>query len=306
MAPRASALPGWILDLVRCPQEDCAGRLSAGPQRAGAGLVHCRRCGMAYPVLAGVPVLVPAPAHWVAAYRDAVIASLAEHGAATDGALAVIDGFAAAGHGAEPSRFGDDWIEAPAGAPPGAVGAALAALRAAAPPEAVLAELVPGPLGTVLDLGCGDGALAARLRRRCEQLVVADLSLRAVLRARRRAGAGTAALVVDADALPLAPRAFDAALAANLIDLVDDPAAMLDGLAAALRRSGRLALSTPEPGLGDPDDDPAVLRDLLAAAGLDLVDERDGVPWLRSHRPRYVQLYTCYVVLTRPSPKRKP
>jgi SAM-dependent methyltransferase/uncharacterized protein YbaR (Trm112 family) len=304
MPPRASALPGWILALVRCPQEDCAGRLSAGPQRAGAGLVHCRRCGMAYPVLAGVPVLVPAPAHWVAAYRDAVVASLAEHGGATDAALAVIDGFAAAGQGAEPSRFGDDWIEAPAAAPPGAVGDALAALRAAATPDAVLAALVPGPLGTVLDLGCGDGALAARLRPRCDQLVVADLSLRAVLRARKRAGRDTAALVVDAEALPLASRSLDVVLAANLVDLVDDPAAMLGGLAAALRRSGRLALSTPEPGLGDPDDDPAVLRDLLAAVGLDVVEERDGVPWLRSHRARYVQVYTCWVAVTRPARRR--
>jgi SAM-dependent methyltransferase/uncharacterized protein YbaR (Trm112 family) len=304
MAPRATALPGWILDLVRCPQEDCAGRLSAGPQQGGAGLLHCKRCGMAYPVLAGVPVLVPAPAHWVAGYRDAVIASLAEHGGATDAALAVIDGFAAAGTGAEPSRFGDDWIDGRAGTPPGAVGAAMTGLRAAPGPEAVLDGLVPGSLGTVLDLGCGDGALAARLRARSDALVVADLSLRAVLRARRRAGKGTAAVVVDADALPLAPRCLDAAFAANLVDLVDDPAAMLSALATSLRRSGRLALSTPEPGLGDPDDDPAVLRELLASVGLDIVDERDGIPWLRSHRPRYVQVYTCWAASARTSRKR--
>src|SRR5262245_39764596 len=117
-------LPGWILDVVACPQQGCGGRLLAEPLRGGAGTLRCRRCRARYPVLGSVPVLVPAPAHWVAAYRDAVVSALAEHGAAGREALRIVDAFAAAAPEAEASRFGDDWIAADGTRPPGQVGAA--------------------------------------------------------------------------------------------------------------------------------------------------------------------------------------
>jgi SAM-dependent methyltransferase len=289
-----TALPEWILDVVACPQDDCGGRLAAG-----SGVLRCRRCATLYPVVAGVAVLVPAPAHWMRAHRDAVLATLAEHGAANRAALTLVDAFAGAAPDAEPSRFGDDWIDTPSALPPGAVGAAVAPLFDAEPPEAVLDGLLDGPLGTALDLGCGDGALSERLARRAERLVVADLSLRAVLRARRRARRGAAGIVADAEHLPLARGRLDAIAAANLIDLLDAPADFLAGAATTLRRRGRLALSTPQPGLGDPDDDPDVLRGLLEAAGLRITADRDGVPWLRRHRARYLQIYTCWAAVAR-------
>ena len=291
-------MPGWILDVVACPQDGCGGRLTAAPLRGGAGTLRCRRCSMVYPVLGGVPVLVPAPAHWVAAYRDAIVAALAEHRAAGREALQVVDAFAGAAPDETPSRFGDDWIGADGSRPPGQVGEAMARLWDAGGPEAVLDGMLAGAMGTVVEIGVGDGALSARLARRAERLVVSDLSLRAVLRARGRAR-GAAALVVDAEALPLGRAKVDAVVAANLIDLLDAPAEFLAGAVVALRRGGRLALSTPQPGLGDPDDDPAVLREALAAAGLRVVAERDDVPWLRRHRARYVQVYTCWAALAR-------
>jgi len=64
----------WILDVVRCPQRGCGGRLT------GRGAtVQCTSCQTLYPVLAGVPIVVPAPAHWMSAHRDAVLATLVEH-----------------------------------------------------------------------------------------------------------------------------------------------------------------------------------------------------------------------------------
>lgn len=56
-----------------------------------------------------MPVLVPQPADWCASFREAVLASLAEAGAATPDAVAVVDAFAAAAPRAEAQRFGDDW-----------------------------------------------------------------------------------------------------------------------------------------------------------------------------------------------------
>ena len=302
----AGILTGWIYDVIACPQAACAGRLR-GPAGRGAGVARCGRCGSLYPVLAGIPVAVPAPAHWVAAHRDGVLAALAEHGAATRAAVAVVREFAAAAPDAEPVRFGDDWLDAAGATPPGAVGAALASLAGLPGPDAALDDAVPGRLGTVLDLGAGAGDLAARLRRRAARVVVADLSLRAVLRARKRAGGGAAVAgaVVDADQLGLARGRLDAAFAANLIDLIDAPEALLEALAHGVRRGGRVALSTPQPGLGDPDDDPEALRAALGRAGFRIDGERDGVPWLRAHRARYVQVYTCWVVAATKGSRRR-
>jgi SAM-dependent methyltransferase/uncharacterized protein YbaR (Trm112 family) len=300
-------LDAWLLDLVTCPRDGCGARLAVRP---GGGLVACRGCGALYPVLAGVPLLVPEPHAYVAAYRESILATLAEEGRATRPARALVEAFAEAAGPVEPLRFGDDWTTAAgegAAPPDPAFAAWVAAARARGPQEAML-EMLPARLGTALDVGTGDGALAAALRPRCARLVVADLSLRAALRARGRArrvrGArgALAAVVVDAEALPLRPGALAAITAANLVDLLGDAAAFFAGARAALARGGRLVASVPQPDGLDAQ---------LAAAGLAVEREAAAVPWLRVHHARHVQVYFPRIVAARPlaggkAPRRGP
>lgn len=280
--------------LLRCPQPGCGGALT--PRRGGT-LLGCRACPALYPVLADVPILVPSPHVYLASYRDPVLATLAAAGCADRDAVALIDAFAEAAGPTEPLAFGDDWtrgegrIRRPTAATDDD---AIAAWLASAPdPGARLAEAVPDRARIVVELGCGDNRLSALLARRGRTVVVADLSLRAAVRTRDATGA--IAVVLDAAALPLAPASIDAIVAANLIDLLDEPGRFLADAAAAVRPDGRVIVSTPAPALGT-DDDGALARG-FAAAGLPVVASTRGLPWLRAHSPRHYQLYFADLVV---------
>ncbi len=243
--------------------------------------VECTTCKTLYPVLAGVPIVVPAPAHWMSSHRDAVLATLVEHDAASRSAFEVVDAFSAAARDASPAPFSDDWSDG---------GEFVLPL----PPEPhlaeVIAELVGPKPGTVLDLGCGDGTITAHLGT-ARRLAVADRSLRAVLRTMERANA--AGVVVDAEGFCV--REIDTLVVANLIDLLDDPHAFLLVAKRALSRRGRLVISTPDPGLGQGDAE--VLVAALAEVGLTVTDVHDPVPWPRVHHPRRAQLDACWVAV---------
>lgn len=290
MAKASSAV-----SLLACPS--CAGPLADWPKGDASGVVRCATCGP-YPVLAGVPVLVPFPAAWCAAYREPALASLAERGLDVEVALEVLRAFADAAPRAEPLRFGDDWTRDEAegveavGVMPGPVSHALAALlddAAEHAPAAWLLARLPQN-ARVAEVGCGAGRLSAKLAQRAKALVVLDLSLRAVLLARERArrvrGAQVAAAVADAEALPLAPGALDVVVAEQVVDLLDDVPAFLEGL----KRSAPLTLlTTPEPGLGL--DDEEVLARLVTQAGLRIAERADGLPWVRRGSARFIELY---------------
>jgi uncharacterized protein len=51
-APETRELPPWILDLLACPVDRSAVQLD------GSDLV-CARCGRRYPVVSGVPRMIP-------------------------------------------------------------------------------------------------------------------------------------------------------------------------------------------------------------------------------------------------------
>jgi SAM-dependent methyltransferase len=106
---------------------------------------------------------------------------------------------------------------------------ALDALRAAAPRR-------------VLEVGCGRGELAARMRAELAAEVVAlDQSERMVELTRAR---GIDAVVGDVQALPFADGSFDCAVAAWMLYHVDDLDAGLRELARVLRPGGRLVAIT--------------------------------------------------------------
>ncbi len=286
----------WVWKVVACPS--CGGRL-----RPGHDVCRCARCGP-YPVVGEVPLLVPAPADYCASFRESLLAALSEHDLATREAVRVVQAFAEAGQG-EAQRFGDDWTAGevrdevaplPVAGPASAALEALAAAARGHGPAAWLGERL-GPAKVAVELGCGAGERAAQLARSAKRLVVADFSLRAVLKARARAFRGeadVAGVVMDAEALALAPRSMDAVVAENVVDLLEEPARFLDGLALVLSSRGRAWLTTPQPELRSHDE--TSLDRLFKAAGLEIRHTRDGLPWLRVNSRRHLELYLVKAV----------
>jgi SAM-dependent methyltransferase len=110
-------------------------------------------------------------------------------------------------------------------------------------------DLQPGE--SVLDIGCGQGALAQQAAAKGARYTGVDISGRMIEQARRRHGSAGRFVVADACHLDasteLDAASFDAA--AFLVSLQDmEPlAAALRSAAWALKRGGRLAILTPHP-----------------------------------------------------------
>lgn len=108
--------------------------------------------------------------------------------------------------------------------------------------EALLA-LLP-PRWTVADLGCGTGALAAELALHVEKVVAVDQSA-AMLATARKVLAGRENVTIHEaplEALPLADRSCDAAIASLVLAYLDHPAPALAEAFRILRPGGRLVV----------------------------------------------------------------
>lgn len=99
----------------------------------------------------------------------------------------------------------------------------------------VVALLDPRPGERILDLGCGDGALTARLAEAGAEVRGVDASPDMVAAARER---GIEAQVMDAAALTFA-REFDAVFSNAALHWMTDAEAVLAGVARALVPGGR-------------------------------------------------------------------
>lgn len=107
---------------------------------------------------------------------------------------------------------------------------------------------------TTLDLGCGVGYGTRMLARSARRVVGVDLARPALEYAARVYGSPrTEFLTADARRLPVADGAFDLAVCFEMIEHVEDHAAVLDQAARALRPEGRLVVSTPNPRFYAPD-----------------------------------------------------
>ncbi|HUH00960.1 MAG TPA: methyltransferase domain-containing protein [Kofleriaceae bacterium] len=305
----AAIEPAWLGEVVACAL--CGGTL-AEQRRVGegAGVLQCEACRAPYPVIGTIAVLVPEPHVWMAAHR-ADIVELLEGDRAS---LEVVDAFASSAPDEPAQPFVDDWLPGELTGeewpdPPAdyreTFGRFIDEVGEWNPVRALLGLLGPD-IGTTVEIGIGAGRLSTSLLMRAGRLVIADLSLRtvlAVLERDRRYKKDTprAAIIADAEQLPLRPGAVDFLAAANLIDLLDDPAGFLAASAAALRPGGRIGLVTPAPDLGDDTAGDGALDAALLAAGFVISDGHDQVPWLRAHRAREWQVYfTRIVVATRP------
>lgn len=104
--------------------------------------------------------------------------------------------------------------------------------------------LVPSGL-RVVDLGCGDGALALEIARFARSVVGVDRDAAALRRARARAaesGGRVTFRSADIAALPLETGTFDVAVLSQTLHLVDDPAAVVAEAVRVLTPGGRLVV----------------------------------------------------------------
>ncbi|HUA11592.1 MAG TPA: class I SAM-dependent methyltransferase [Solirubrobacteraceae bacterium] len=158
----------------------------------------------------------------------------------------------------------------------------------------------------VLDVGCGDGAIAARLAAAGALVTGADVAGEALRRAGGRGAAVELVRLEEGEPWPFADGAFDVVWASEVIEHVADTAAWLSELRRALAPGGRIGLTTPDtgpltlaamalsPGFAARRLDPVgdhlhfynarSLRALLADFGFERVDVRraGGVPGART------------------------
>jgi len=98
---------------------------------------------------------------------------------------------------------------------------------------------------SVLDVGCGDGALAVELRKRGAAVTGIDASDSMIEAARARAKAEGVDIAFQAAAvehLPFPPESFDVAVAVTILCFVDDAAPAFREMARVLRPGGRLVI----------------------------------------------------------------
>jgi len=118
--------------------------------------------------------------------------------------------------------------------------------RGPAPAHAVEFVRGLGAAARVLDLGGGDGRLAAELA--ADELTVADASAGALERARARVPDARLVQVVPDAPLPLDDSVFDLVLCADVLEHVRDVQLFLSEARRVLRPGGRLAVVTPAHG----------------------------------------------------------
>lgn len=237
------------------------------------GVLHCsdRSCYLEYPILDGIPLLVPGIRAYVSDHflhltaRDdlsELVESLLGDGAGPGSAFDTTrQHLSSYGWGA----YADLDPEEPASQP--APGASVRCL------ERGLGLLGPPLEGPAIDIGCSVGRTSFALAERTDGLVLGvDLNFSMLRLARRVLTSGTVSYprrrlgivydrrefparfpgaprvdfwACDALALPFAAGAFGAAVALNVLDCVGSPRDLLESLSTRVRPGGSVLLSTP-------------------------------------------------------------
>jgi len=265
---------------------------SANDERLLDGMLGCEACGASFPVLDGIPVLVPDPRSFLAQnVLLAVARDLPEPLAAWIGEASGQNSAWDANR-QHLSSYGHDHY-----GPEG--GRATALLEAARPPGG----------GLALDLGCGPGAATHALAKDHELVLGLDLHLGLLRLAHQVLRSGVARFPVrelgvryrpvdrriglehpervdfwccDASTLPLADGVANTAISMNLVDCVPSPPLHLEELGRVLAPGGHAVLATPfdwaphvtpQSAWLDPDGLVAALPESLA------VSSRQDHPW---------------------------
>jgi SAM-dependent methyltransferase len=242
-----------------------------------SGILHCPNpaCRHEYPIIDGIPVIVPALGALLAERGielllredlDPVLESLIGDaigpGTWLDTLRQTVSTYAWDGWAdLDPDEAAADPAD---GVQPGAVRRCLARLLDMAGTRVA---------GRVIDVGCGAGRTAFDLAARGEDTLVLGVDIHlALLRLARRAAAGVLSYprrrigivydrrrfpvplpgadrvdfwACDALALPFGPGTANLAVALNLLDCVSEPRRLLAGLAEVVHTDGRVLLATP-------------------------------------------------------------
>lgn len=350
-----------VAPLLACPRRDggaaCRGALAVAappglPVRYSEriadelleGGLECARCGTRFPVLAGAAVLVPDPDEYLRRYQRPVLRDLDRHGCLSPEARSWVarrygGGRSSDDYGADfrfSQQFEDPWSVAKAmAASPGELYGPFAEWLQAVSghgPYDVLADWgieLAEERRLALDAGCGCGGLLGRVASRFVTGFGVDLSLLAVLLARRallhrpepersyllaiRRGqdverpltvphAGNLEMFVgDCRALPFPAGLFDAVFSSNVIDIagIEEP---IEEAHRVMRDRGMLLLSDPfyfRDGEAPPGDPRAALHAVLEKQGLAVEVVRDAVPWAWATYDRHWRLYFNYCLAAR-------
>lgn len=351
-----------VLPLLACPGSEadtpCGGPLGPGDGASGLptrlapddpdelldGELVCADCRTAYPVLSGAAILTPRPIDYLRRHAEAVRRDLARYGFLSHEAQRWLDRRLAASRGSEDygadfrfsQQFEEPWeIACALASEPdalyGGFAAWLRSVRGQGPYD-LLARWARERCqnrGLALDIGSGGGGLVARLAPHFAAVFGADLSLLAVLLARRvllhrpspersylltlRPGreverplrvapTGNAEFVVaDCRALPFRAGLFDTVCSSNVADLVGIDAAV-DAAVRAMRPEGLFLLANPFYFRREaaPAEEPReALRRTLERRGLRVEVEQDGVPWLWATYDRHWRIYFVYCMAAR-------
>ena len=114
----------------------------------------------------------------------------------------------------------------------------------------VLLDAVDAQARRVLDVGCGDGALTARLAEQRDRVWGVDDSLLPLQLARgefnrRRLPRTPFLAMADARRLPFSDGAFDCVVMADVIEHIDTPDAVMGEAHRVLRKGGQIVMTTP-------------------------------------------------------------
>ncbi len=153
----------------------------------------------------------------------------------------------------------------------------------------LIGRMLPDGIRDVLEIGCGQGALGARLALRYRYLGVEPDPESYAVAARRMAGVGGTGEIRNATVETLDARGFDLICAFEVLEHIEDDAAAVTGWAARLRPGGWLMLSVPahQRRFGPADHmaghfrryDPDVMTALLARCGFSDIEVREyGTP----------------------------
>jgi len=134
----------------------------------------------------------------------------------------------------------------------------------------VLDLLAPTPQERILDLGCGDGVLTAKLAGLCAAVVGIDAGPDMVRAARDR---GLDAQVMNATQLAFETE-FDAVFSNAVLHWIQDPDAVIAGVWRALKPGGRFVGE-----FGGHGNVAAITLSLVAALGARGIDGAARIPW---------------------------